>query len=700
MWPSESESSSSSESEDDGELKGRAKWLKTVIVTSTKKKDKGPKVPKAARARKLSVEEEKKTEEEELNLTPVQFDCKVREVVALRGKRGTDFTDMLSQLRKLAHYSRTLGDARQIIALMHLVGAVLFDTSNRIDSVLSTELWRSVLNDLLHIMDLLERNPGFFLKPLTSEDQADILRAGRGELKEEDLEASVLPKDGATGTIKISGDLASFVDRLSDEYIKSLQQTDPHTSDYISRLHDEGGLLVIAKRVRVFCERKDIKAGAAMMALLQVEYSYYKHSTIAAAVHASQVRRIVFGDPNLLHPACSNSSVVEQKSNFDVVHPASISGKPTCDVPEVDFEKELKQLCAFVYAHGDDRSKTRAMLCQIYHSALHDHFSQARDLLLMSHLQDTITRTDIPTQILFNRMMAQLGLCAFRVGLFSEAHACLSEICNGSRTKELLAQGVQQNRYAERNTEQEKIERRRQTPYHMHVNLELLECCHLTAAMLLEVPNIALPSLDGRKRVISRTLRRFLDYFDRQVFCGPPENTRDHVIAAAKRLSMGAWQDCRDLILNLPLWNLLPGQGVPERVKEMVGLQIQIEGLRTYLLSHSSEYDSLSLIELSGMFELPEKTVHSIVSKMMINEELQASWDQQTQTIVMHQVERTKLQYLALQFAEKTSLLVENNERMLDYRNVNKEDWSRRQKTDDHHRNANRTRKNTKGSRW
>lgn len=38
-----------------------------------------------------------------------------------------------------------------------------------------------------------------------------------------------------------------------------------------------------------------------------------------------------------------------------------------------------------------------------------------------------------------------------------------------------------------------------------------------------------------------------LTYF--QVFTGPPENIRDHVIAASKRLMEGDWQRCCDLIL-------------------------------------------------------------------------------------------------------------------------------------------------------
>ena len=66
-----------------------------------------------------------------------------------------------------------------------------------------------------------------------------------------------------------------------------------------------------------------------------------------------------------------------------------------------DSKDVMEKLCQFIYAKDNtDRIRTRAMLAHVYHHAIHDRWFEARDLMLMSHLQDNIQHSDVATQVL------------------------------------------------------------------------------------------------------------------------------------------------------------------------------------------------------------------------------------------------------------------------------------------------------------
>ncbi|XP_072350568.1 eukaryotic translation initiation factor 3 subunit C-like, partial [Scyliorhinus torazame] len=255
----------------------------------------------------------------------------------------------------------------------------------------------------------------------------------------------------------------------------------------------------------------------------------------------------------------------------------------------------MDRLCKYIYSKDrTDRIRTCAILCHIYHHALHNRWFQARDLMLMSHLQDNIQHADPPVQILYNRTMVQLGICAFRQGMIKDAHNALLDIQSSGRAKELLGQGLLMRNMQERNQEQEKVEKRRQIPFHMHINLELLECVYLVSAMLLEIPYMAGHEFDARRRMISKQFHHQLRVGERQPLLGPPESMREHVVAASKAMKMGDWKTCHNYIINEKMngkvWDLFPGAS---KVRDMLVRKIQEESLRTYLFTYSSVYDAI-----------------------------------------------------------------------------------------------------------
>lgn len=408
--------------------------------------------------------------------------------------------------------------------------------------------------------------------------------------------------ESSEGLVGMFGSPITFVQRLESEYTKHLQDIDQlrKINRYIERLGDVKILLGLIDTVREHYEKAEDLANIVESVMLKLKYIYY------------------------LPPHEGDS---------------------------------IEDLTTFVFKQGEEEQRNIACLYKIFWLANHDMFYEARDLLLMSHMQEYVLGTDVKTQILHNRAIAKLGICALRAGLVNEAHSCLSELCSG-RVKELLGQGS--TRFNDRR-EYEKLDKRDLVPYHMHINLDLLECFHLISAMLIEVPNMAANAYDVKRRAMSRSLKKYIENFDRNAYLAPPENTRETIVFASKALLRGDWRECHNLISSLKVWSLVPDK---DSMLAMLKEKVKEEGLRTYLFSYSNNYDSINQQVLADLFELPVKSVHCIVSKMMINDELHASWDQPTGCAIMHKVEPSRLQSLAIQYTEKISTFVDSNDRL------------------------------------
>ncbi|ORZ22434.1 eukaryotic translation initiation factor 3 subunit 8 N-terminus-domain-containing protein [Absidia repens] len=537
---------------------------------------------------------------------------RLREVLENRGKKNTDREEQANILESL--YSKSQSSFQKISVLLALI-ASRFDLTIGSTSHMDIKTWKSVEQEVNLILNIMEHDSSF----IVCEDAEDL----------DNDDKDVVPATGEV--VKLRGSIIGYVERLDDEFTKSLQSIDPHTPDYIDRLRDEPSLYALLVRAQAYFEKHALNESISRTIVRRLDHLYYKPEQVIRSIEI----------------------VAQKMLPTDVQSKLIVADEPS---------HLIHELCAYLYKQTASMLRTRAMLCHIFHFALHNQFHKARDMLLMSHLQESIHQADVATQILYNRAVVQIGLSAFRQGLIKESHACLQEIQGTGRAKELLAQGIQQNRYGQQqpSPEVEQLERQRQLPFHMHINLELLECVFLTSSMLLEIPGQAQAG-PNNKKFISRPFRRLLDFNERQAFAGPPENTRDHIMSAAKALASGEWERARDYILAIKVWDLLPDT---ESIKSMLVRKIQEEGLRTYLFTYASYYSTLGLSQLSFMFDLPTQAIASIVAKLIWNEELAASLDQVSQCVVLHQVELSRLQELALQFSEKAANLVDQNERL------------------------------------
>eukprot|EP00913_Durusdinium_trenchii_P034321 g32111.t1 len=286
-----------------------------------------------------------------------------------------------------------------------------FDNTGSAFAAMKIEMWNEALQKVNKMLPLLIESYNL-MKSNTGDDKA---AAGETDLED--------PKSHP----RLQDLFLSFVEKLDDELYKALQfNSDVYGSEYHEILGNSSKCLVLLNRTLRYFEEVQEPQQLGSIAARLMEQLYYKPDTL-------MLGQRVWPD---------------------------------------DSKAYMGKLCHYVWATGDVRLRRRACLCQAYHLALHDCFQPARDLLHLGNFQEQAAESDVHTQILYNRVIGQIGLSAFRLGKITEAHNCLMDVCQYNKGRELLAQGLSYAKNMERSQEQERAERQRQLPYHMHINLE------------------------------------------------------------------------------------------------------------------------------------------------------------------------------------------------------------------------------------
>ncbi|XP_055388755.1 uncharacterized protein LOC129617666 [Condylostylus longicornis] len=391
---------------------------------------------------------------------------KLQEVTALRGRKGFDRIEQIRHLHELADAAKSVGSKNVLEVLGHLISAY-FDANfgkrqyevdnldNGAFACMPSQQWMLCYQQIDSALSILRKEKDCYFPFLIAEEEEEESAL---EPETEGTSTAALLKvqqEGGDGEMKESKArmstaliCTSFLERLDDELTKALQLTDVHAVEYKVRLGQTVDILALLWKAYIYSVSAEQAECSRIISLRILEQIYYKNDAIASRMWELVKKRLQHNDVS------------------------SLSG---------DFaaNKIVPNLCRQVLeSSADIKIKTRVVLYLAYYESLHGYFYDARDLLQTANVQELASQCNISTQILYNRNLVQLGLSAFRLGLISEAHNYLSEVCAMGRYKELLAQGLSNPRGVEKSPEQERLEKRRLLPYHMHIAADLVEAVH------------------------------------------------------------------------------------------------------------------------------------------------------------------------------------------------------------------------------
>ena len=287
----------------------------------------------------------------------------------------------------------------------------------------------------------------------------------------------------------------------------------------------------------------------------------------------------------------------------------------------------FKNLCNQIYKTLDEENKVKVMLYQIYFLCVRNDYESATKLFNSSNIYELISLfKNEALKVLFNRTLAQLGLCAFKNLDLEEVLKYLTPLCSKGPTKlkDYLSQSYTKD--SEKNALFDRGDKMRAIPSLMRINTNDIDTIFYLSSMIYDVPKILSEKIYGKENGEnnsnnSHAFERLFFNFQKQQFNGPSNIDKDKILAMTTLLMKGDWKKCTQEIKNLNLikkYNILQ-----DKLFEL----IKRTALKCFILFYMNEYESFESGKLSKRFEIKEYEVKNIINDMILTGKLKAKWN-------------------------------------------------------------------------
>lgn len=591
----------------------------------------------------------------------------VQSIIETRGKKGIDLGQHLKTLNELLEISQTTYEK---ILLLNLIISLRFELHSK-EQFVPTNEWNTIFNDISKLLSVLDADKSYIVTEVAPANE-DI---------------TTPPPANAEGKHLIVGSITAFVERLSDELTSHLLHLDPNSSEYITLLKDDAKFYSLIVRAQCYLTRiiptssyGELEGDQLCRIIIKrLESIYYK-----------PIQLIVLSELNAW------KSLSDEDNAFSI---AKISSSETTDaLNTLQTNSLMDNLCSHLYEFSTGAAspvyRKRAALMQAYYYATSNQFFRARDILHLTHVQTTIHTSEPGVQVLFNRAIVQLGLAAFRSGLLEETQTILNEVVTSPHTRELLGQGrIYFSNSNNSSNDSASSEKGKYVPFHMHVNIELVDAVYYIASLLFEVPLMALQAYQSStpgaiayanseaqlqaqnvKKNVSRSFKRILEYTERQYFQGPAEETRDHVFEAYNFLVKFDWKSASKVLSDLRVWNMMPGISVTnaegksglESLTEMLVETCKLQALKTWTYVNSGIIKNYSVKKLSARFEIDESLVCNTIGGLIYREEIRGylKFNKDGSRTVVFEKNENGMGEIVRGLTDRVNTILERNEKL------------------------------------